>query len=76
MAQEFQLRRRLGPGVPGGPWSSWSSPVCIPPGEKTLGPRKGDRHLKDGSGIRNKVMGVRNKVAGEIRGNWCQVTGQ
>ncbi|XP_057566197.1 interleukin-12 receptor subunit beta-1 isoform X2 [Hippopotamus amphibius kiboko] len=30
-AQEFQLRRRLGPGVPGGPWSSWSSPVCIPP---------------------------------------------
>ncbi|KAL1286736.1 IL12RB1 [Ovibos moschatus] len=31
MAQEFQLRRRLGPGVPGGPWSSWSSPVCIPP---------------------------------------------
>uniref|UniRef100_A0A8C0AL00 Interleukin-12 receptor subunit beta-1 n=1 Tax=Bos mutus grunniens TaxID=30521 RepID=A0A8C0AL00_BOSMU len=31
MAQEFQLRRRLGPGVPRGPWSSWSSPVCIPP---------------------------------------------
>ncbi|XP_043766901.1 interleukin-12 receptor subunit beta-1 isoform X1 [Cervus elaphus] len=31
MAQEFQLRRRPGPGVPGGPWSSWSSPVCIPP---------------------------------------------
>ncbi|XP_031545284.2 interleukin-12 receptor subunit beta-1 isoform X2 [Vicugna pacos] len=30
-AQEFQLRRRLGPGIPGGPWSSWSSPVCIPP---------------------------------------------
>uniref|UniRef100_A0A8C3X268 Interleukin-12 receptor subunit beta-1 n=1 Tax=Catagonus wagneri TaxID=51154 RepID=A0A8C3X268_9CETA len=30
-AQEFQLRRRLGPGVPGGPWSSWSSSVCIPP---------------------------------------------
>ncbi|KAB0406620.1 hypothetical protein E2I00_018623 [Balaenoptera physalus] len=30
-AQEFQLRRRLRPGVPGGPWSSWSSPVCIPP---------------------------------------------
>uniref|UniRef100_A0A8D1XHQ9 Interleukin 12 receptor subunit beta 1 n=2 Tax=Sus scrofa TaxID=9823 RepID=A0A8D1XHQ9_PIG len=33
MAQEFQLRRRRhqGPGVPGGPWSSWSSSVCIPP---------------------------------------------
>ncbi|XP_061044617.1 interleukin-12 receptor subunit beta-1 [Eubalaena glacialis] len=30
-AQEFQLRRRLRPGVRGGPWSSWSSPVCIPP---------------------------------------------
>eukprot|EP00070_Physeter_catodon_P026084 XP_023990027.1 interleukin-12 receptor subunit beta-1 isoform X1 [Physeter catodon] len=30
-AQEFQLRRRLRPRVPGGPWSSWSSPVCIPP---------------------------------------------
>ncbi|XP_019787310.2 interleukin-12 receptor subunit beta-1 isoform X1 [Tursiops truncatus] len=30
-AQEFQLRRRLRPGVSGGPWSSWSSPVCIPP---------------------------------------------
>ncbi|XP_007461168.1 PREDICTED: interleukin-12 receptor subunit beta-1 [Lipotes vexillifer] len=29
--QEFQLRRRLRPGVPRGPWSSWSSPVCIPP---------------------------------------------
>lgn len=83
MAQEFQLRRRLGPGAPRGPWSSWSSPVCIPPGEKTLGHRKGDRHLKDGSGIRNKVasisnkvMGVGNKMAGEIRGTWLQVTGQ
>ncbi|XP_047388006.1 interleukin-12 receptor subunit beta-1 isoform X3 [Sciurus carolinensis] len=33
MAQEFQLRRRrlLGSGAPGGPWSSWSSSVCIPP---------------------------------------------
>ncbi|XP_075857420.1 interleukin-12 receptor subunit beta-1 [Microcebus murinus] len=31
-AQEFQLRRRqLQPGAPGGPWSSWSSPVCVPP---------------------------------------------
>lgn len=57
--------------------------MCIPPGEKTLGHRKGDKHLKDGSGIRskvvsvsNKVMGVRNKVSGEIRENWCQVTGQ
>ncbi|TKC50059.1 hypothetical protein EI555_001141 [Monodon monoceros] len=42
-AQEFQLRRRLRPGVSGGPWSSWSSPVCIPPGESTLDHRKGDR---------------------------------
>eukprot|EP00069_Balaena_mysticetus_P019926 bmy_02615T0 len=42
-AQEFQLRRRLRPGVRGGPWSSWSSPVCIPPGESTLDHRKGDR---------------------------------
>ncbi|XP_012509450.1 PREDICTED: interleukin-12 receptor subunit beta-1 [Propithecus coquereli] len=32
VAQEFQLRRRqLRLGAPGGPWSSWSSPVCIPP---------------------------------------------
>ncbi|XP_008574934.1 PREDICTED: LOW QUALITY PROTEIN: interleukin-12 receptor subunit beta-1 [Galeopterus variegatus] len=33
VAQEFQLRRRqqLRPGTPGGPWSSWSSPVCVPP---------------------------------------------
>ncbi|XP_045409593.1 interleukin-12 receptor subunit beta-1 isoform X3 [Lemur catta] len=32
VAQEFQLRRRqLQLGAPGGPWSSWSSPVCIPP---------------------------------------------
>ncbi|KAF5913690.1 hypothetical protein HPG69_017466, partial [Diceros bicornis minor] len=31
-AQEFQLRRRrLGPEAPGSPWSSWSSPVCVPP---------------------------------------------
>ncbi|XP_036138085.1 interleukin-12 receptor subunit beta-1 [Molossus molossus] len=31
-AQEFQLRRRqLGPGAQNGPWSSWSSPVCVPP---------------------------------------------
>ena len=57
--------------------------MCIPPGEKTLGHRKGDRHPKDGSGIRNKVasvsnkvMGVRNKLAEQIRGTWCQVTGQ
>ena len=57
--------------------------MCIPSGEKTLGHRKGDRHLKDGSGIRNKVasisnkvMGVGNKMAGEIRGTWFQVTGQ
>ncbi|XP_077909685.1 interleukin-12 receptor subunit beta-1 [Halichoerus grypus] len=31
-AQEFQLRRRrLRPGAPEDPWSSWSSPVCVPP---------------------------------------------
>ncbi|XP_059552226.1 interleukin-12 receptor subunit beta-1 isoform X2 [Myotis daubentonii] len=31
-AQEFQLRRRqLGPGALQGPWSGWSSPVCVPP---------------------------------------------
>ncbi|XP_037673918.1 interleukin-12 receptor subunit beta-1-like [Choloepus didactylus] len=31
LAQEFQLRRRqLGHQTPGGPWSSWSSPVCVP----------------------------------------------
>ncbi|CAD7685361.1 unnamed protein product [Nyctereutes procyonoides] len=31
-AQEFQLRRRrLRPGTPENPWSSWSSPVCVPP---------------------------------------------
>ncbi|KAK2499788.1 hypothetical protein MC885_004823 [Smutsia gigantea] len=30
-AQEFQLRRRqLSAAAPGGPWSSWSSSVCIP----------------------------------------------
>ncbi|XP_076978267.1 interleukin-12 receptor subunit beta-1 [Tamandua tetradactyla] len=33
MAQEFQLRRRrLGPQAPEGPWSSWSSRVCVPAG--------------------------------------------
>ncbi|XP_052608558.1 interleukin-12 receptor subunit beta-1 isoform X2 [Peromyscus californicus insignis] len=33
MAQEFQIRRRqrLSSGAPGGPWSSWSSSVCVPP---------------------------------------------
>ncbi|XP_023562975.1 interleukin-12 receptor subunit beta-1 [Octodon degus] len=33
MAQEFQFRwrRRLQSGVPGGPWSDWSSSECIPP---------------------------------------------
>ncbi|XP_016022111.2 interleukin-12 receptor subunit beta-1 isoform X2 [Rousettus aegyptiacus] len=31
-AQEFQLRRRqLRPEAPASPWSSWSSPVCVPP---------------------------------------------
>uniref|UniRef100_G1PNM6 Interleukin-12 receptor subunit beta-1 n=1 Tax=Myotis lucifugus TaxID=59463 RepID=G1PNM6_MYOLU len=31
-AQEFQLRRRqLGPGALQGPWSGWSSPLCVPP---------------------------------------------
>ncbi|XP_036731990.2 interleukin-12 receptor subunit beta-1 isoform X2 [Manis pentadactyla] len=31
-AQEFQLRRRqLSAAAPGGPWSGWSSSVCIPP---------------------------------------------
>ncbi|XP_045441771.1 interleukin-12 receptor subunit beta-1 [Pipistrellus kuhlii] len=31
-AQEVQLRRRqLGPGALPGPWSNWSSPVCVPP---------------------------------------------
>uniref|UniRef100_A0A452RG19 Interleukin-12 receptor subunit beta-1 n=1 Tax=Ursus americanus TaxID=9643 RepID=A0A452RG19_URSAM len=35
-AQEFQLRRRrLRQEAPGNPWSNWSSPVCIPPGEST-----------------------------------------
>ncbi|XP_070375553.1 interleukin-12 receptor subunit beta-1 isoform X7 [Equus asinus] len=29
--QEFQLRRRRRPEAPGGLWSSWSSPVCVPP---------------------------------------------
>ncbi|XP_046528390.1 interleukin-12 receptor subunit beta-1 isoform X2 [Equus quagga] len=29
--QEFQLRRRRRPDAPGGLWSSWSSPVCVPP---------------------------------------------
>uniref|UniRef100_A0A8C2MQN3 Interleukin-12 receptor subunit beta-1 n=1 Tax=Cricetulus griseus TaxID=10029 RepID=A0A8C2MQN3_CRIGR len=33
MAQELQIRRRrqLSSGAPGGPWSSWSAPVCVPP---------------------------------------------
>ncbi|XP_021564312.1 interleukin-12 receptor subunit beta-1, partial [Carlito syrichta] len=32
VAQEFQLRRRqLQQGPPEGPWSSWSSSVCVPP---------------------------------------------
>ncbi|XP_027627078.1 interleukin-12 receptor subunit beta-1 [Tupaia chinensis] len=32
-AQEFQIQRRqvLETGVPGGPWSSWSHSVCVPP---------------------------------------------
>ncbi|KAM6168143.1 interleukin-12 receptor subunit beta-1 [Erethizon dorsatum] len=32
-AQEFQFRwrRRLRSGTPGGPWSDWSSPECVPP---------------------------------------------
>ncbi|XP_069915100.1 interleukin-12 receptor subunit beta-1 [Oryctolagus cuniculus] len=33
-AQEVQVRRRrLRSGAPGGPWSSWSAPVCVPPEE-------------------------------------------
>ncbi|XP_039099188.1 interleukin-12 receptor subunit beta-1 isoform X2 [Hyaena hyaena] len=36
-AQEFQLRRRrLRPGAPEDPWSSWSGPVCVPPGHLPL----------------------------------------
>ncbi|XP_028641930.1 interleukin-12 receptor subunit beta-1 [Grammomys surdaster] len=33
MAQEIQIRRRrrLSSGAPGGPWSDWSIPVCVPP---------------------------------------------
>nr|XP_019592638.1 PREDICTED: interleukin-12 receptor subunit beta-1 isoform X3 [Rhinolophus sinicus] len=33
-AQEFQLRRRQRPrpGASASPWSSWSRPVCVPPG--------------------------------------------
>ncbi|XP_036022228.1 interleukin-12 receptor subunit beta-1 isoform X1 [Onychomys torridus] len=33
MAQELQIRRRrrLSSGAPGGPWSSWSISVCVPP---------------------------------------------
>ncbi|XP_034376730.1 interleukin-12 receptor subunit beta-1 [Arvicanthis niloticus] len=33
MAQEIQIRRRkrLSSGAPGGPWSNWSMPVCVPP---------------------------------------------
>nr|BAE42738.1 unnamed protein product [Mus musculus] len=33
MAQEIQIRRRrrLSSGAPGGPWSDWSMPVCVPP---------------------------------------------
>jgi hypothetical protein len=34
VAQEIQIRRRrLVAGFPGGPWSSWSDSVCVPPGE-------------------------------------------
>ncbi|GAB1293275.1 Interleukin-12 receptor subunit beta-1 [Apodemus speciosus] len=33
MTQEIQIRRRkrLSSGAPGGPWSNWSVPVCVPP---------------------------------------------
>ncbi|XP_052018354.1 interleukin-12 receptor subunit beta-1 isoform X2 [Apodemus sylvaticus] len=33
MTQEIQIRRRrrLSSGAPGGPWSDWSVPVCVPP---------------------------------------------
>ncbi|XP_029415228.1 interleukin-12 receptor subunit beta-1 [Nannospalax galili] len=33
VAQKFQVRRRrrLPSGIPGGPWSSWSGNVCVPP---------------------------------------------
>ncbi|XP_073920646.1 interleukin-12 receptor subunit beta-1 isoform X1 [Castor canadensis] len=32
VAQEIQIRRRrLVAGFPGGPWSSWSDSVCVPP---------------------------------------------
>ncbi|CAH6779751.1 interleukin-12 receptor subunit beta-1 [Phodopus roborovskii] len=34
VAQEFQIRRRrwqLSLGAPGGPWSTWSNSVCVPP---------------------------------------------
>ncbi|XP_076409238.1 interleukin-12 receptor subunit beta-1 isoform X1 [Peromyscus maniculatus bairdii] len=33
LAQELQIRRRLRlpSGAPGGPWSSWSVSVCVPP---------------------------------------------
>ncbi|XP_023408002.1 interleukin-12 receptor subunit beta-1 isoform X4 [Loxodonta africana] len=37
-AQEFQLRRQrwLRSQAPGGPWSSWSSSVCVPAEPRTL----------------------------------------
>uniref|UniRef100_A0A8D2I7S5 Interleukin 12 receptor subunit beta 1 n=1 Tax=Urocitellus parryii TaxID=9999 RepID=A0A8D2I7S5_UROPR len=54
---QFRRRRRLASGAAGGPWSSWGSSVCVPPGENAPGHGVGALEMRQqGQGGRTPVL--------------------